>query len=228
MVLTAADCANMAPVQAGLLTHPGVMAHYYSNLAFRRVRFVQEIFDCTAFPAEVTTPQDVGGAAKYTAPWEFESIAGFESGGRIDFRDVSAVICANCHATMNHIAPLFGNFNDQGMWSDQVEVRLPTEGNPRVEMSDWLPEGETTAWRLGVPAADLTELGQAMAADPAIAECAVARAWNFALGKTDIVTTLAVVPSDVIAAQVEAFTTGGHKLKDLFFAVFTADDFVKF
>ena len=37
-------------------------------------------------------------------------------------------------------------------------------------------------------------LGAAMAADPDVAECGVARIWNWALGKTDIVDTLAGSP----------------------------------
>jgi hypothetical protein len=228
MVLTAQDCANNAPAQAGVLTNPGLMRHYYSNLAFRRTRFVQEIFDCTAFPAEVTSAQDVGGLAKYTSPWPFESIADEDTGGRIKFRDVSAVICANCHSTMNHIAPLFGRFDQDGMWSDQFEVYLPTDGTPRAELTDWLPAGEVTAWRLDQPAANLTELGQRMAEDPAIAHCAVARVWNWALGKDDIVSTLSIVPEEVIADQVATFAAGGYKMKDMLFAVFTSDDFVKF
>jgi hypothetical protein len=95
-------------------------------------------------------------------------------------------------------------------------------------MSDYLPQGETTAWRLGVPAADLPALGQAIAADPAVAECGVARVWNWALGKTDIVDTLQEVPTATIQAQIDAFKTSGFKLKDLIYAVYTSDDFVKF
>ena len=87
------------PVTAGVVTNPGVMKHYAGNLAFRRVRWVQEVFDCTAFPAEVQAPQQVGtNNAAYTAPWPFQSISGTDNGGRIDFHDTSAVVCANCHA----------------------------------------------------------------------------------------------------------------------------------
>jgi hypothetical protein len=95
-------------------------------------------------------------------------------------------------------------------------------------MSDYLPTGETTAWRLGVPAADLPALGAAIALDPAVAECGVARMWNWALGKTDIVDTLQEVPTETIQAQVDAFTASGYKMKDLIYAVYTSDDFVKF
>lgn len=225
---TAADCVNNVPVHAGLLSHPGLMAHYMSNMAFRRTRFVQETFACTAFPAETTTPIDVGGNALYTSPWPFESIAGFANGGTIDFLDTSAVACANCHSTMNHVAPLFGQFDGDGMWSVDIQVTNPTEGLPITAMTDWLPPGEGLAWRLGQPVTDLPSLGAVMAADPAIAECAVARTWNWAFGKGDIVDALAIVPSETIEAQVAEMQANGMRLKPIIFSVFTSDDFVRF
>jgi hypothetical protein len=224
----AGDCANGVATHAGLLSHPAAMRQFYGNMAFRRVRWVQETFACTAFPAESSDPQDLGGVALYTGTWPFESIAGLANGGRVDFLDLSAVACANCHSTMNHLAPLFANFDDDGVQQPQISVLLPTDGTPAAQLSDWLPPGETTAWRLGVPTADLPALGAAMAADPLIAECAIARVWNWAMGKGDIVDTLAVVPTDVIAAQVADFQAGGHVLKDAILAAFTSDDFVQF
>lgn len=226
--IAAADCQNGVPVHAGVLTSPAVMAQFYSNLAFRRTRWVQETFDCVAFPAEIGEPQDVGGAAAYNGVWPFDSIASPATGGTIDFLDVESVVCANCHQTLNHQAPLFAHFDAAGMWQDAIAVPLPTDGAPLARMEDWLPAGETTAWRHGVPAADLPALGQAMAADPRVAECAVTRAWNWALGKGDIVDTLSIVPGDVIEAQVAAFTGGGHRMKALLLDVFTSDDFVRF
>lgn len=222
------DCDNGVAEHAGVLTNPGVQAHYFSNMAFRRVRWVQETFDCTAFPAEVVEPIDVGGNAAYTAPWPFESIAGERNGGDIDFLDTSAVACANCHATMNHLAPLFGNFDENGVMQGEIAVTNPTDGLPTTQLSDWLPEGETPAWRYGTPAADLPALGAAMASDPAIAECAVARMWNWALGKGDIVDALSIVPSETIASQVEAFQSGGYLLRPVLLDIFTSDDFVRF
>ena len=64
--------------------------------------------------------------------------------------------------------------------------------------------------------------------DPLVAECGVARMWNWAMGKTDIVDTLQEVPSATIQAQVEAFKASGFKMKDLIYAVYTSEDFVKF
>ena len=225
---TPADCDNGVPVHAGLLTHPGTQRQFFSNMAFRRVRWVQETFACTAFPAEIVDAVDLGGVALYTAPWPFESVGGLETGGRINFRDLSAVACANCHATMNHIAPLFINFDEDGQYTAGPAVIVPVEGSPLATFEDYLPTGEPLAWRLGTATPDHAALGAAMAADPAISECAVARIWNWAMGKGDIVDTLSTIPSDVIAAQVADFRAGGHVLKDAILSVFTADDFVKF
>jgi hypothetical protein len=58
---TAADCGNGAPATVGLLTHPGVHAHFFSNLGFRRARWVQETFACTKFPAEIVPVQQHRG-----------------------------------------------------------------------------------------------------------------------------------------------------------------------
>jgi hypothetical protein len=223
------DCDNGVPVHAGVLTHPGVMQQFYSNLAFRRVRWVQEVFACAPFPAERGgTPTDVGGPAPYLAPWPFESISGATSGGRVDFHDVSSVICANCHATMNHIAPLFARFDEMGRLQADVQVRLPIDGSPVARMSDWLPEGEGTAWRYGVPAADLPALGRALAADPDVEACTVARLWNFAMGHGDVITQADVVPAEVIAPHVATYRASGHRLRTTLRAIFASEDFVKF
>ena len=226
---TAGECANGGP-KAGVLTNPGVMTQFYSNFAFRRTRWVQETFVCTAFPAEVSaTPTTLpGAAAPYTGVWPFASIAGADNGGRVDFHDTSATICANCHTTINHIAPLFANYDINGMYQTAIAVTTPLDGAPLAKLSDYLPAGETTAWRYQVPAADLPALGAAMAADPQVAACGVARVWNWALGKTDIVDTLEQVPNATIQSQIDAFTASGYKLKTLIAAVYTSDDFVKF
>ncbi len=225
---TPADCASGAPANAGVLTNRAVMQSFFGNFAFRRAKWVQETFVCTKFPAESGVPIDVGNPTNlYSSPWAFESISGLET-GRINFRDVSAVVCAQCHATMNHLAPLFANFNNMGQYQPQIAVPTPLDGGALAKITDYYPAGETTAWRFGKPAADLTALGTAMAADPDVAECAVARAWNFAQGKTDIVDSLQTVPKATIATQTAAFIANGHKLKDLMFTVFTSDDFTKF
>ena len=223
---TPVDCDNGVATHAGVLTNPGAMAHFYSNMAFRRVRWVQEAFACTAFPAEVADGVDTAVAQAYTSPWPFESISGLDNGGTVDFHDTSAVVCANCHSTMNHLAPLFANFDDQGVMQTTIQVQTPNEGTPDAVPTDWLPVGEPTAWRLGVLTPDLPALGAAMAADAKVTECAVARFWNWGMGKGDIVDTITTVPPEVISAQVAALQNG--TLKDAILAVYLSDDFVKF
>src|SRR6185436_8806241 len=106
-------------------------------------------------------------------------------------------------------------YNDQGVYGAAIAVPTPLNGTPLARLTDYLPAGEQTAWRMGVPAADLPALGVAMAGDPDVAECGVARMWNWAMGKTDIVDTLQEVPTETIQAQVDAFTANGYKLKDM-------------
>lgn len=223
------ECANGGP-KAGVLSDPGMNASYAGNLAFRRVRWVQETFDCVKFPAELgTTPQDVGGAQPYLGVWPFTTIASPKNGGgRVDFQDVSAAVCANCHQTLNRIAPLFGNYNATGVYGNAIAVPVPLEGAPIAQLNDWLPPGETTAWRLGAAAATLPELGAAMAADADVAKCAVARIWNFAMSKQDIVDALQEVPAATIQGDLDAFVQSGFKIKSLIRSVFNHEDFYKF
>lgn len=224
-----ADCAN-GGAHAGVLTDPGLMKQFFSNLSMRRGRFVQETFDCARLPVEIAAmATDVGGAAPYIGTWPFTSIASPQNGGgRINFQDVSSAICANCHQTLNHLVPLFANYDANGAFQTTIQVQVPIDGNPLAKMTDWLPPGETTAWRYNKPAADIPALGAQMAADPDVAKCGVARMWNFALGKEDIVDQLVDVPAKTIQAQLDAFTQNGFKVKDLILSVFTADAFVKF
>lgn len=227
-VFTPGECTNGGPT-AGVLTNPGMNALYTSNLGFRRVRWVQEIFDCIKYPAELgTRSQDVGGALPYQGLWPFTSIAGTSNGGRINFLDASSAMCAHCHSTMNHRAPLFAYYDANGVYRTEISVALPLEGAPLARMSDYLPAGETTAWRHRQPTADLPAFGAAMAADPRVAECGVARLWNFAFGNTDIVDTLREVPVATIRQHLDAFTRSGFKMKDLIVAIFLSQDFVQF
>jgi hypothetical protein len=129
---------------------------------------------------------------------------------------------------MNHIAPLFAQFDAQGVFQSTIQVKTPVLMTPSSKMSDWLPATESTAWRLGKAAANITALGADIAADSTVASCFVARAWNWAMDKTDIVDDAAVVPSSTIDTVVQGFVAGGYKLKPALKAIFTADDYVKF
>jgi hypothetical protein len=224
-----ANCNNGVPQHAGLLTHPGVNRQFVSNFGFRRVRWLQETFACTAFPAEIApTGANVGGATPYTGTFPFDSIAGMANGGRVDFLDKSAVICANCHSNINHIAPLFAHFDPQGTYHPDIVATTPLPGNPVAVASDYLPSGEPLAWRHGVTISDMPSLGHAIAADPVAASCAIARLWNWALGKSDIIDGGNRVPTDTTAAIVQRFTQNNMRVDDAIFAIFTSDDFVRF
>jgi hypothetical protein len=108
-------------------------------------------------------------------------------------------------------------------------VKTPSQGNPTTTMADWLPQGQQNfAWRNNVPVTDIPSLGQAMSKDPAIAQCAVNRVWNWALSRGDIVNDLSTVPAVVTDPIVTDFTSNGYKLKRVIRNVFTSDDFVKF
>ncbi len=219
------ECKNGAPVQAGVLTNPGTMKQFYSNMAFRRVRWVQEIFACSKFPAEYSDNPVEKGAGQYTSPWSFESIVT----SPINFQDTSAVICANCHTSINHIAPLFANFDKAGMWKSDIQVMTPTAPDPQpTKLSHWLKDGETTSWRLGKPVKDLAELGKALAADPEVKACLVARMWNFTMSKEDIVSDLATVPTKVIAPYVAELDKNGGNVAATLKLMFKSDDFIKF
>lgn len=219
-----ADCENGVPVHAGVLSNPGVQHQFFSNMAFRRVRWVQEIFLCSPMPAEAVSGGDLQGGA-YTSPWPLETI----SASPIDFRSTSSLVCGNCHTTINHIAPLFGRFDAAGTFGEGIQVQTPVAPAPLpTELSHWLSNGESTAWRYGAPAPDLPALGQAIAADPASAECAVARVWNFAMSKDDIVSDKATVPREVIQPFIDEFLSNGKNLKKVLRSILVSDDFVRF
>jgi len=217
-------CDNGVDIHAGVLTNPGVQRQFYANMAFRRVRWVQETFACSKFPAEYSDAPVEKGNGQYTSPWDFESIATEP----IDFQDTSSVICANCHTTMNRLAPLFANFDEDGNLQTDSQVMTPTAPDPTVTVrSHWLQDGVNTAWRQGVEVETLPELGQALADDDDVAACLTARLWNFAMSKEDIVSGLAVVPDEVIGGYVSELIASGD-IKAVLKAMLTSEDFVSF
>jgi len=219
------DCDNGVPLHAGVLTNPGTMRQFYSNMAFRRVRWVQEVFACQKFPAESAENPSVVDGKDYLSPWPFESI----SDSPIDFRDTQSVVCANCHTTMNHIAPLFAAFDAAGMWMGESSVSTPVLPEPvTTEMNHWLTTGEKTAWRFGVEAEDLPSLGAAIADDPVVADCVTTRLWNMVMSKEDVVNDLAIVPPEVLDPLVEKFESTGMNVKETLRFMLKHEDFVNF
>lgn len=219
----AAPCNSGAPAEAGVLTNPGVMRQFYGNMAFRRVRWVQETFACQAFPTEQGDAAQGGESGSFRGPWPFASI----SEDPVNFRSTEGTVCASCHQTINHLAPLFGHFGADGQWQPELAVLTNVDGAQTPSAREhWLPPGEQTAWRFGAPAESLPALGQVMAADPAVHSCVVARAWNFVMSKEDIVSDGAIVPPEVIAPFVERFRLD-QDLKETLRAMFKGDDFIK-
>lgn len=245
---TAGECSNTTPQDpgaipvtvAGVLTDPGIHSLYVGNLAFRRNRFYHEVFLCRdgnapggAEPTDMPNLDDpcaeVKAPGNYTSPWPMSSIAGECNNAPVNFHEYNTtVVCANCHATWNHRAPLFGNFDEFGEYFDSPQVPVPVEGSPLATREDWLPPGEATAWKFGMPAANLTELGNVMAADPEVQACAVKRMWNYAMSRGDIVDNETPVPSTVIASLTEAFVANDFKMKDLLKQILLSDDYVSF
>lgn len=221
---TDGECNNGAPVQAGVLTNPGVNFQFYGSMAFRRVRWLQEVFVCTKFPAEYAEKPQSKNGADYVSPWAFESIAT----APIDFQDTKSVICANCHTTINHIAPLFANFDMNGMWQAGISVQTPTAPPVTTEVAHWLQPGETTSWRFGEQVKDLAELGAAVSVDPDVDECVVSRLYNLAMSKEDIVNDLATVPYDVLDEYMVTYYQNNMNLKATLRAIFTSADFVRY
>jgi hypothetical protein len=235
-VFTPADCttgANAAPT-AGLLTDPGLLSQYYANMAFRRVRIVQERFACSKFPAEFASNPTPMGAGTYTTPWPFDKLPDSKETdaakkGAVNFQDTSAVICANCHNTMNRMAPLFANYDDKGVYNaTTIQVQTPVPGTPATRRVDWLKDGEPLAWRNGKTVTDIVSLGKAMVDDTDVQRCAVTRVFNFAMSKGDVVNDLATLPQVVTDPYLKSFKDGGFKLKPIIAQVFKSEDFIKF
>ncbi len=222
-----ADCPGGAQA-VGILTDPGLLAQYYGNLAFRRVRFVQETFACSAFPAEFAAQPTVIDTGVYTSPWPFDSISGHRTRATpsIDFQSTSGRVCANCHSTLNHVAPLFGIYGKDGLPAASFVV--PKPGAAQATREDWIPTGQPLAWRSGTNVDDLRALGAAIANDPDVQRCAVKRVYDFAWSRGDIVDDQATLSDDVVATLTDDFTRGGYDLARVLRSVFVSDDFVRF
>ena len=198
----------------------------------------------------------------YSNKWPVDEIAGQCNGGRIDFHAYNSNnICANCHATWNHRSPLFSQFDSKGMWQpltaqNEYSVLVPVPGSPRAKLSDWLcidptkcTPGVTTAWKktmkvdgveVSAYASNLTELGQQMAKDDEVLECAVKRMWNYAMGRSDITEvggrSWVSLPDrkdpdselTTMNKLVNQFKSNGYNLKKVFRSILVSSDFVRF
>src|SRR5262249_49097368 len=157
---------------------------------FRRGRWLQGTFVWSRFSAEDSANPVRKGNGEDSGPGAFNSITGTMNtvSPRGDFQDTSAGVFANCHTTMKHIAPLLAHYYATGLVRNSIQVHTPVAGSPFTRLTDWLSdEGRGFAWRVDRPVTGLASLGEAMSTDPAVARCQVARAWNWAMSKLDIV-----------------------------------------
>jgi hypothetical protein len=56
----------------------------------------------------------------------------------------------------------------------------------------------------------------------------VARVWNFAMSKEDIVTDEVTVPRPVIQPYIDQFQANGMNLREVLRSILVSDDFVRF
>ena len=78
--------------------------------------------------------------------------------------------------------PLFANYDMVGAFQSTIQVHTPVLMTPLTQPTDWLPAGESLAWRFGgTPITTVADLGTAMAADSAVQKCQVQRAWNITI-----------------------------------------------
>jgi len=256
--------------QAGIITNPGLMAQFYSNFAFRRARILQEIFACTRYPAEFAkAPQQIGPYL-YSAPWPVNSVTSAQNPATFDFakrprRQRGAttttvtefvdfkVECQNCHATLNHRAPMFGVFDQVGYrdMNNLLMVTSTATGSPFAQIQEYLYECNPTAqdgsanpvcaqklaWRNEGKRFDFGGMGNVhdypgfgaeMAADPQVAKCFMIRAWNYAYSRDDVVVELALVPDQVVADLTQYFIANNYNMKAALLKLYTSPNFIRF
>ncbi|MCS6914393.1 MAG: DUF1588 domain-containing protein [Myxococcales bacterium] len=232
--LKAQHCNNGVEA-VGVLTDPGVLAHFYGPMAFRRTRWVQETFLCAKFPVEIGDRSERYPSGIYFSPWEMTSISGKRNNpmALVNFHETDkGELCANCHTTMNHIAPLLATFDEMGTFrapmAGAYPVRTPVPGSPASRLVDWLPPGEPTAWRYGLKTPDLKSLGAAIAADPGFARCLATRLWNWALSRGDVIIDEARLTPELASELVAELVAGNYDARRLIRRIFLSDAFVRY
>ena len=234
-VFTPAPCANV-PIAAGVLTDPGALSKNYGAMAFRHVRWVQETFLCKPFPVERSDKKEARAGGTYESPWPFASISGSNvpmNRGRVEFHSAyryyhptQSDVCASCHSTMNHVAPLFANFDLAGRSQRFIQVVTPVIGWPISIREDWLPESEPTAWRYGKPAADLGTVAALIAADPDFLPCMAFRTFSWLLSRGDPVEDAIEIPDALRKQLTDAIRSNQGNIKMLIRSIVTSGAFV--
>jgi hypothetical protein len=229
------------------------MAHYYSNMGFRRARLIQELWGCTRMPSEFAPTPTQQGPYLYSSPWPFNSVPNAQVPPTLGTREFRIGVspgapvtefvdfkgdCQNCHSTMNHRASLFASFdaagymNPSGLNGDLMTrkfwVVTPVAFSPFTQMQEYIPPGDSPAWKFGKSAKTFQEFGAHMAADPEVARCFVGRIWNNAYSRDDIVEQLALVPPQVTETLYEFFIKNNYNLKLTIEKLYTDANFIRF
>ena len=107
-------------------------------------------------------------------------------------------------------------------------VHSTVTGSPYSVQQDYIPIGETTAWRYKTPVSSIQEFGAAMAADPQVAKCFMIRLWNNAYSRDDVVNDLALVPDSVIAPMTQYFIDNNYNMKMALKKLYTDANFIRY
>lgn len=219
--------SNTGVNAAGVLSDPGAMAQFFASMGFRRTRWVSETFVCQRYPAErraegVAAP--AGAPEGYFGPYPFSSMPDKP----INFQE-TAVICANCHVTMNRLTPLLGRFDASGTFqANKFGVKTPLTVPRDSLITDYLTTNESPAWRFGQPVANMEELGQAIAKDPEMARCMATRVWNWAFSRGDVIIDGSSLPADMVKQMGDELVANKYNLKVLIKQAFTSPSFIRY
>jgi hypothetical protein len=109
-----------------------------------------------------------------------------------------------------------------------IQVITPVPPNANSVPGDWLPAGEGYAWRLGKPIANLTDLGNAIAADPNLPSCISGRMWNWAMSRGDIVNDQVVLTPTLSNRLTGILVQNNWNVKELVRQIFNDPNFVRY
>jgi len=162
---TEAECAATRP-QGRRADKPAVMASIHLELRVPPRRWVQETWTAAVPRRGQRDPADIGGA-RSTPRVDVDSSAGAESGGRVfqgqvalDLRETATRRSTTSRA-VRVLTTATGTYKGR-----RISVTT-TDGAPAPRCPILKPDGHRDhAGRLGKPAADLSALGAAIAADP--------------------------------------------------------------
>ena len=152
---------------------------FNSSMAFRRALGARDVY-VQPLPGGRRHAGEV--SPWWIRPWPWNSITGDDRWSAPPVAPINrandGLICANCHASLNHIAPLFSKFDSTGAYGRQ---RLPGHDADPRRASTILPTGCRRARRrLAANEASADHC----TADPALFRCDL-REW--AMSRGDVV-----------------------------------------